>query len=117
MALVFVVVVLGIVGMGAALVLAQAGLANLAAHRYNQQAIVARTILYGCRDEVNAQFRHDTDFMGTSVTTSAGTCEVAITANVNDRAVVVTYTDGTLTKTLTYTIDLSTYTEGAITEL
>lgn len=117
MALVFVVIVLGIVGVGAALVLAQAGLSSLVAHRYNQQAMAARAILYSCHDEVNAQFRHDTDFAEISVTTTSGTCQVAITADVNDRSVVITYTDGTLTKTLTYTIDLSTYTEGAITEL
>ncbi len=117
MALILVVVTLGIVGMGAALVLAQASLSNLAIHRYAQQEVAARNILYSCHDEVIAQFRHDTDYLGTSVLTTAGTCTVSIVADVNNRAVTLTYTDGTITKTLSYTIDLSTYTEGALIEL
>lgn len=117
MALILVVVTLGIVGVAAALLLAQMSLSNLAVHRYGQEEVLARNILYSCHDEVNAQFRHDTDYLGTSVVTTAGTCTAVITVSVNSRTVTLTYTDGEITKTLGYTIDLSTYTEGAFTEL
>lgn len=109
MALSLVVVVLGVTGIAMALTAAQIGLSRAAAQNYAQQDFATRAALYGCQDETNAQLRRNANFSAATISNGSGVCTLAIQANGTTRSITLTQTTGTTTKSLTYTIDTTTF--------
>lgn len=109
MALALVVITLGIVGVSVALVLTQSSLSSLAIHKYAQEETLAREILAGCQDEVNAQLRRSPTYAPATVSIGSSTCILAVVSSGNSRAITLTYTDSTITKRLYYSFDITTY--------
>lgn len=103
------VIVLGSISIAMALTLVHASVSRLNTSQLGDQDTRARMVLIGCHDEVNAQLRRDTNFSPPTVSLGDATCTTSIIANGANRAVTLTYTVDTITKSLAYTISTTDF--------
>jgi len=104
--LLLILVIASVVSM-AFLLMAQAGVDTFVGSQTQTDSQEVRAQLYGCLDETLIQFQKNEDFSATEISVGEESCEIAITTpESKQRQLVLSLTQGSITRSLTVLISL-----------
>lgn len=115
MSLLFVVLIMGSVSLGALAMLVRGSIGGLVDANEARLSQTMRASVAGCLDEVLIQLQKDNDFAPATIFTGDATCTLTVTApSADERLVVVSLTEQGITRSRRATVTLSTF---AVTEV